>query len=189
MFPCGVALAFFASARPTPFVAAMLVLAFGDAAAALVGRCWGCRRYRFGEALRSLEGSAALLVIAVAIVATALRLLDRLPLGETLAWGLAVGALATTIEAAAQDGSDNLLLPVAVAVALAPADGPARADALVLVAVAAAVLASLLEAARQPEAAESGGRRLGAPVSGSFARILGVRPAAFAHLARNGGSW
>jgi len=188
-FPCGVALAFLASARPAPFVSAMLVLAVGDAAAALVGRRYGRHAHRFGCAVRSVEGSAALFLTTVVVVTSALRILDRLPPAGALAWGLAVAALATMIEIAAQDGSDNLLLPVAVALALAPATGPARGAALVLVVVATAVLASLLEAARQPEAAGSGGRRRGAPVSGSFARVLGVRPAALLHLARSGGPW
>jgi phytol kinase len=183
-FPCGVALAFLASARPAPFVSAMLVLAVGDAVAALVGRRYGRHAHRFGGAVRSVEGSAALFLTTVLVVTLALWLLDRLPLGGALAWGLAVGALATTIEIAAQDGSDNLLLPVAVALALAPAAGPAQGDALVLVAVAATVLASLLEAARMPVAAGPG-----APVLGSFSGVLGVRPAALAHLARTGGPW
>jgi hypothetical protein len=95
--------------------------------------------------------------------------------------------VATTIEMAAQDGSDNLLLPVAVALALAPATGPAPGAALVLVVVAATVLASLLEAARQPESARPDSRHPSAPVSSSFARVLGVRPAALANLARTGG--
>jgi len=188
-FPCGVALAFLASARPAPFVAGVLVLAVGDAAAALVGRRYGRHAHRFGGAVRSVEGSAALFLTTVVVVTSALRLLDRLQLVEALAWGLAVGALATTIEIAAQDGSDNLLLPVAVSLALAPATGPARGTALVLVAVAATVLASLLEAARQPAEARPGGGRAGTPVSGSFSRVLGVRPAALAHLARTGGPW
>jgi hypothetical protein len=106
-----------------------------------------------------------------------------------VAWALAVAALATAIEAGSQDGCDNLLLPVAVALALAPAAGAARGDALVLVAVTATVLASLLDAARQPGARPTAGRRRGAAVSSPFARVLGVRPAAFVQLVRAGGPW
>jgi phytol kinase len=183
-FPCGVGLAFLASARPAPFVSAMLVLAVGDAVAALVGRRYGRHAHRFGGAVRSVEGSAALFLTTVVVVTSALLFLDRLPLAGSLGWGLAVAALATTIEIAAQDGSDNLLLPVAVALALAPATGPAGGAALTLVVVATAVLASLLDAARRPAAAVPG-----APGSGPFYRVLGVRPAALAHLARSGGPW
>ncbi len=183
-FPCGVGLAFLASARPAPFVSAMLVLAVGDAVAALVGRRYGRHAHRFGRAVRSVEGSAALFFTTVVVVTLTLRFLDRLPIGGSLAWGLAVAALATTIEIAAQEGSDNLLLPVAVVLALAPATGPARGAALVLVVVATAVLASLLEAARQPAAAGPG-----TPGPGSISRVLGVRPAALADLARGGGPW
>ena len=183
LFPCGVALAFLISARSAPFVSAVLVLAVGDAVAALVGRRYGRSAYRFGGAMRSAEGSTALLLTTVVVVTSALRLLDRLPPAVALAWGLAVAALATTIEIAAQDGSDNLLLPVGVALALAPAAGPARGAALVLVVVATAALASVLEAARLPEAAGPG------PVPGPSCRLLGVRPAALAYLARTGGAW
>jgi phytol kinase len=189
LFPFGVALAFAASARPAPFVAAVLALALGDATAALVGRRCGRHAYRFGGATRSVEGSAALFLTTAVIVAATLRLLDRLALHEAVAWALAVAALATAVEAAAQDGSDNLLLPVAVALALAPAAGAARGDALVLVAVAATVLASLLEAARQPGARPTGGRRRVVAVTSPFARVLGVRPAAFVQLVRAGGPW
>ena len=183
-FPCGVALAFLASARPAPFVSAMLVLAVGDAVAALVGRRYGRHAHCFGGAVRSVEGSAALFLTTVLVVTSALRFLDQLPLAGSLSWGFAVASLATTIEVAAQEGSDNLLLPAAVALALAPATGPAPGPALALVVVAAAVLASLLAATRQPAAAG-----LDAPVSGSFSRVLGVRPAALAHLARTAGPW
>jgi len=149
-FPCGVALAFLVSDRPAPFVAAMLALAVGDAAAALVGRRYGRLRYRFGRSVRSVEGSTVLFLAAALIVAATLRLLDRMPVSEAVAWALAVAVLATAIEASAQDGSDNLLLPLAVALALGPATGPARREALALVSVAALVLSSLLEAVRRP---------------------------------------
>ena len=176
-FPCGVALAFCLSARPAPFVAAVLALALGDAVAALVGRRYGRRRYRFGGSVRSVEGSGALFLATAAVVASTLRLLDRLPVGEALAWALAVGALATAIEASAQEGSDNLLLPLAVALALGPAAGPARGAALVLVAVAAMVLASLLDAVRQP-----GGARAPSPLLRARACPAPSRTSARAHL-------
>ena len=88
--------------------------------------------------------------------------------------GLAVAALATTIEIAAQDGSERMLLPpVAVALALAPATGPAGGAALTLVVVATAVLASLLDAARRPAAA---GRARPAPARSTACSASAPRP-------------
>ncbi len=89
--------------------AGILCLAWGDAAAALVGQRWGRHRYRAGEGWRSVEGSAAMFVCSLAAVAVA---------------GFAVGppfgllpvvlgaAVATGLEAVGRRGADNLMVPV-----------------------------------------------------------------------------
>ena len=51
--------------------AGLLVLAWGDAAAAVIGRRWGRHRYRAGDGWRSLEGSAAMLVFSAVAIAVA----------------------------------------------------------------------------------------------------------------------
>lgn len=95
--------------------AGILCLAWGDAAAALVGERWGRHRYRVGEGFRSLEGSAAMLAGSLAAVALA-----GLWIGPpyTFAAILAGALLATLLEASGRRGIDNLLVPVGTALGL-----------------------------------------------------------------------
>lgn len=100
--------------------AGLLTLAWGDAAAAIVGQRWGRHRYRAGDGWRSLEGSAAMLVfsslaIAVAGAATA-SVSGAHPYGPGRV--LAVAAAATLLEAVGRRGSDNFLVPVGTALLL-----------------------------------------------------------------------
>jgi phytol kinase len=100
--------------------AGLLVLAWGDAAAALVGQRWGRHRYRTGDGWRSVEGSAAMLVfsalaIGVAGAATA-STTGAQPYGPARVAVVAIAA--TLIEAAGRRGSDNFLVPVGTALLL-----------------------------------------------------------------------
>jgi phytol kinase len=113
-YPIGVALAF-AAAHRTPFVfaGAMTVLAFGDTAGALVGVRWGRLRFAMPGGNKSLEGSAAVLLVSALCTGIALRWS-----GAELGWsavlgGLFVGTGVALVEAAAGAGLDNLLLPIA----------------------------------------------------------------------------
>jgi phytol kinase len=106
-FVGGVALAFvLAHDHPAAYIAAILTLALGDAAAALVGRSFGRHPYAVGRARKSLEGSCAFFAVAVLVAAL-------LPGALTVA-AVAAFALATTLaEALAGDGLDNVAIPVA----------------------------------------------------------------------------
>ncbi len=79
----------------------------GDAAAALVGRRWG--RHRWPGTRRTIEGSAAFLFVALAVLAAL-----RVPLGPALACA-ATSALA---EALPIPFNDNLRVPFAGALVL-----------------------------------------------------------------------
>jgi phytol kinase len=111
-FVAGVALAFVLAHGDKPaYVAAILALTFGDAAAALVGRRFGRHRFAVGRARKSLEGSAAFFVVAVLVCAV-------FPRAEGVA-AIAAFALATTLaEAFAGDGFDNTAIPLAGLLAL-----------------------------------------------------------------------
>jgi phytol kinase len=111
-FVGGVALAFvLAHDHPAAYIAAILTLALGDAAAALVGRSFGRHPYSVGRARKSLEGSCAFFAVAVLVAAL-------LPGAITVA-AVAAFALATTLaEALAGDGLDNAAIPVAGLLAL-----------------------------------------------------------------------
>ena len=111
-FVGGVALAFVLAHGDKPaYVAAILALAFGDAAAALVGRRFGRHPFAVGRARKSLEGSAAFFVVALLVCAV-------FPRAESVA-AVAAFALATTLaEAFAGDGLDNVAIPLAGLLAL-----------------------------------------------------------------------
>ena len=106
-FAGGVALAFaLAHGQPAAYVSAILTLAFGDTAAALVGRRFGRHSFDVGRAHKSFEGSCAFFAVAAAVCAL-------LPDAGSVA-AVAAFALATTLaEALAGDGLDNAAIPVA----------------------------------------------------------------------------
>lgn len=97
-------------------VAGILTLAWGDAAAALIGRRWGRRRYRTGDGWRSLEGSGAMFVFSLLAIGTAGALVGSHPYPPMTV--LAAAATATLLEAVSRRGSDNLLVPVGTALFL-----------------------------------------------------------------------
>lgn len=111
-FVAGVALAFaLAHDRTAVYVAAILTLAFGDAAAALIGRRFGRHPYAVGHARKSFEGSCAFFAVAAVVCAL-------LPGAGSIA-AVAAFALATTLaEALAGDGFDNAAIPLAGIIAL-----------------------------------------------------------------------
>ena len=90
--------------------AALVALALGDSAAALVGERWGRRRFTVAGQGRTLEGSATLATI------TALGAWASTGRGGA---ALGAGLAAAGAEALAPRGSDNLAIPLAVALTLA----------------------------------------------------------------------
>ncbi len=97
---------------PFPAGAGLLALALGDGLGGAVGRRFGRHRFTAPFAKpRSLEGSAAVSVLAMAGVALAAILLGAHPGAAAVALaGLAAGAA----EAVAPRASDNALVPIAV---------------------------------------------------------------------------
>jgi phytol kinase len=112
-----------------PALAGILVLAWADAAAAILGRKYGRHRYTIGKATRSLEGSAAFLAFGVlALVMSSLLdgVVEARPLGSTLLDSLAstprflaLLVPAALAEAASPAGLDNLVVPAVVAATMA----------------------------------------------------------------------
>ena len=88
---------------------ALFMLAFGDAAAALVGKSLGRRSFEFRGKRKTLEGSAACLTVC-----TACALAAGFQAGPALAAGLA----ATLVELAAPWPDDNFWLPLVSALIL-----------------------------------------------------------------------
>jgi dolichol kinase len=101
-----------------PVAAAALVMVMvGDGAAAVVGRRYGRHRYPFGAAAKSLEGSAALFLTALA--ATLPLVLLGPPYAPLAPLQLGLGALAATVvEALPVPVNDNVRVPLAAGLAM-----------------------------------------------------------------------
>jgi uncharacterized protein (TIGR00297 family) len=109
---------FFWNSQPLILVAAMLLLAIGDAAAALVGENLARPHiYHIGQDKKSIEGSATMFIVSLSIVAATLVVAGR-PAGEVIWFALVVAAVATLCEALSFQGSDNLTVPLGAALVL-----------------------------------------------------------------------
>jgi phytol kinase len=118
-YPLAVFLVFLMTqGRPWLYLSAVLVLAVGDAFAALIGGRYGVVRYEVEDETKSLEGSLVFLVIAFLAIHLPTLLLTDLPRPVCVLAALLVAALVTGFEAISLAGADNLFVPLAVAVIL-----------------------------------------------------------------------
>jgi len=118
-YPLSVFLAFLMTpGRPWLYLSAVLVLAVGDAFAALIGSRYGVVRYEVEDDKKSLEGSLVFLVIAFLAIHLPTLLLTDLPRPVCVLAALLVAALVTGFEAISLEGADNLFVPFAVVVIL-----------------------------------------------------------------------
>ncbi|MGZ4850898.1 MAG: diacylglycerol/polyprenol kinase family protein [Candidatus Bathyarchaeia archaeon] len=112
-------LAFFFSAKPYVIIAGILPMAFGDAAASLVGQKMGRHQFNIFSK-KSIEGTTAMFTITFVSVALSLLIFAYLcPFSTSvlLLASLGVAALATAIEALTPKGLDNLTVPLISALA------------------------------------------------------------------------
>lgn len=100
---------------------AMLVLAVGDASAALIGRRFkNGHPYNLTGDTKSMEGSAGMFLVSFAVIVLSFYCLDRWSYfqwsSEITLWTALAGSLmATAAEAVSVKGSDNLSIPLSVA--------------------------------------------------------------------------
>lgn len=106
-------------------IAAMLVLALGDAAAAIVGETIAHpQEYVLIGERKSLEGSATMFVVTAAVVLAVLHFypyngtMTPLALGESALYAVLVAVLTTAAEALGRRGNDNLTVPLTTALVL-----------------------------------------------------------------------
>ena len=107
-------LAFFFAAKPYVIVAGILPMAFGDAAASLVGQKLGRHQFNIFSK-KSIEGTTAMFTITFVSMTLSLLLFSYLcPFSTSilLLASLGVAALATAIEALTPKGLDNLAVPL-----------------------------------------------------------------------------
>lgn len=169
-FPPAVAAVFaLAEGNRAVFCAPVAMLAFGDAAGALVGQRWGRRKYRAVESMKSLEGSAAVALVSGAAVAIALAA-QGTGWRETLLTAVILGAFAALVEAVSWRGLDNLLVPLVATAQLRVYAGLAWPD-LALRAGLMALLVALMLAWR--ERLLDFGARFGAALALYFFWALG----------------
>lgn len=143
-FPVGVALVFtLAAGRREFFCISVAILTFADAAGALVGQRWGRTRYEAVESTKSVEGSAAVLLVTWACVTGGLAVFTDFPWAHRWAAGLGLGLFAMLVEAVSWRGLDNLLLPLA-AVAQLKVMAQLRPADLVVRVLVLAVLAGFM---------------------------------------------
>ena len=108
----GVLAACFWQDTPQYAVIGILVMAWGDGMAAIIGQRFGKHQYRIGQIVKSWEGSlamagAALIVTASILLATAGNS------WQTWTISLVVAIVATVLEAFSKLGIDNLTVPLA----------------------------------------------------------------------------
>jgi dolichol kinase len=121
LFPLSTALAlalFWEGPARVIGAAAMLVLTFGDAAAAVVGRSCGRTKYVLLDHQRSVEGSSAMFVASFLAIVGAFLVFGA-PVGSAVVLAAVLAAaVATAVEAVCPWGLDNLLIPVSVVATL-----------------------------------------------------------------------
>jgi phytol kinase len=107
-------LAFFFSGKPYVIIAGILPMAFGDAAASIVGQKIGHHQFNIFSK-KSIEGTVAMFSMTLVSVTLSLLLFSYLcpfSLSTLLLASLGVAALATVLEALTPKGLDNLTVPL-----------------------------------------------------------------------------
>jgi phytol kinase len=114
VYPLGIMLAFIVSGGAWPsYPIAVLALAFGDAAAGVVGRRLGRHTFELLGTVRTVEGSLTAFGVAGA-VAAAVLLSGGVPGAAALLLAGVIGTTVLVVEALSPRGLDNLTIPVAV---------------------------------------------------------------------------
>jgi phytol kinase len=96
---------------PEYAVVGVLVMAWGDGLAALVGQRWGQHPYYFMDSKKTWEGSIAMLFVSYIVAVIVLAIAGGFSL-STLLIPLPVAIVATILEAISPGGTDNLTVPL-----------------------------------------------------------------------------
>lgn len=106
----GVLIALFWQARPHYAALGILIMAWGDGLAALVGQSLGQRRYKIGDIEKSWEGTLTMALASFVVGGLVLGISQ----GTSALWGVAalVAIAATVLETFSKWGIDNLTAPI-----------------------------------------------------------------------------
>jgi phytol kinase len=100
--------------HPEYAVLGILVMAWGDGLAAIIGQKWGRHPYKIWGNAKSLEGTAILMLVSYLLTTTVLYIAyGNLP----IVWlvGIPVAIAAVLLESISQFGIDNITLPLGTA--------------------------------------------------------------------------
>jgi len=118
-YPLAIFLVFLlAHDRPWFYLSAVLVLAVSDSLAALVGSEYGVLRFDVETETKSLEGSLVFLVVTFLTTHLPVLLMTDLPRATCVLAAALVSVLITGLEIICLEGTDNLVVPLAVYVLL-----------------------------------------------------------------------
>lgn len=113
-FPISVYLLFvIARHEPVFYLIALSVLVFSDTAAALLGAAYGQHTYTVASDRKSIEGSAAFMLVTFLCVHVPLLLGTDIDRGASLLIATQLALLVTSFEAISMRGNDNLIVPLA----------------------------------------------------------------------------
>ena len=118
-FPVSVAFLFWmANGNALLFCVPVLILAFADAVAALIGRRYGFAQYETDDGWKSMEGSVSFFIAAFLSTHIPLLLFSNVGRLECLLVAVIVGFVLMLMEAIAWRGLDNLFVPLVCYVVL-----------------------------------------------------------------------
>jgi len=100
----------FWAAQPHIAVLGILIMAWGDGLAALVGQAWGRHPYEVWGMKKSWEGSLTMLVVSFGITSLILSAISAQ--GPILLMAAVVAIAATLLESLSKFGVDNLTVPL-----------------------------------------------------------------------------
>lgn len=99
---------------PEYAVIGVMVMAWGDGMAALIGKRFGKHTFMHGNNRRSIEGSLAMFLVSVTVIIGVSALSHSLNLSHTLS-AIPIAAIATLLESYSPGGTDNLTVPLSSA--------------------------------------------------------------------------
>jgi phytol kinase len=102
---------FWSIGRPEYAVIGVLVMAWGDGLAALVGTRWGKRAYEFMGSKKTLEGSLAMVAASFLVILVVNAIASGISI-STILLALPVAIIAAILEAVSPGGTDNLTVPI-----------------------------------------------------------------------------
>lgn len=121
IFPFMLILAYFAytyTGSEVYYYVPIMIVAFADAAAALVGERWKTPNTKIFGATKSIGGSLTFFIVAFAMTYILLFIYDDFSINRMIIYGIVISLVTTIAEATGGKGYDNLSIPLSALVCL-----------------------------------------------------------------------